>query len=126
TPHALIIDDNDLNIDVLSMMLANEGLSYTSVQLPRDVADVLPELEAIDIVFLDLEFPDGDGFEMLPELKANPQLKGVPIVAYTVHISEIDAARRAGFHSFIGKPLDARRFPNQLKRILNKQPVWEV
>jgi len=38
----------------------------------------------------------------------------------------IDVARRAGFDSFIGKPLDLRGFPDQIRRILNGQPVWEV
>jgi CheY-like chemotaxis protein len=124
--HALVIDDNELNIDVLTMLLANEGLSFTAIQFPRELPAVLESLETIDIVFLDLEFPAGDGFQILSELRTNPDLENVPIVAYTVHTSEIDTARRAGFNSFIGKPLDAKRFPHQLKRILNRQPVWEV
>jgi hypothetical protein len=34
--------------------------------------------------------------------------------------------REAGFHSFLGKPLNVGRFPNLLRRILSGQPVWEV
>ena len=43
---------------------------------------------------------------------------------YTVHVSEIGVARDLGFHSFLGKPLDVDKFPEQLKRILNDEPVW--
>jgi len=49
----------------------------------------------------------------------------VPIIAYTVHVSEIDVVRQHGFDGFLGKPLDSARFPQQLARILNREPVWE-
>ena len=50
----------------------------------------------------------------------------VPIVAYTVHMSELDAVYEFGFDGFICKPLDDERFPNQLGRILNGEGVWET
>ncbi len=126
SPHALIIDDNRMNIDVLVMLLSNEGVSHTAIESPRYFAETLDQLDHVDVVFLDLEFPNGAGFNLLEDLKTNPRLSGVPIVAYTVHTSEIDEARRVGFHSFLGKPLDARRFPDQLQRILNDESVWEI
>jgi two-component system cell cycle response regulator DivK len=78
------------------------------------------------VVFLDIEFPNDDGFHILPELQADPRLQQVPIVAYSVHTNELPAAREVGFHSFLGKPLDVSAFPGQLRRILNGQSVWEV
>jgi two-component system, cell cycle response regulator DivK len=125
-PHILIVDDNRFNIDVLTMLLSQEGISYSSLESPRSISEALEQIEPVDAVFLDLEFPNGDGLKLLSELKADPRLSGVPIVAYTVHTGKINEAQRAGFVSFIGKPLDIRRFPNQLKRILNNQAVWEV
>lgn len=126
TKHALIIDDNPINIDVLSMMLAQEGLTYTAVQTPLMLDIVINALERIDVIFLDLELPYLNGMQVLADLRGNPRLAGVPIVAYTVHISEIDAARRAGFHSFLGKPLSVKRFPDQLESILHGNPVWDI
>ena len=126
TPQALIIDDNRLNIDVLTMLLSKEGVSYSSVESPRNLEQTLDRMESIDVVFLDLEFPSSSGFKLLEQLKANPRLQNVPIVAYTVHIGKIGEARRAGFHSFVGKPLNVQRFPNQLKRILSGVSVWEA
>ncbi|PJF29257.1 MAG: response regulator, partial [Phototrophicales bacterium] len=76
--------------------------------------------------FLDLEFPNHTGFEIFAKLKALPKLADIPIVAYTVHNSEIDTARKAGFHSFLGKPLTLSKFPDQLQRILTGIPVWEA
>jgi two-component system, cell cycle response regulator DivK len=124
--HALIIDDNRLNIDVIAMILSQEGVDSTAVEYPTRLSGVLEQLEKIDVVFLDLEFPNENGFRLLEQLKADPRIGNAPIVAYTVHTSSIDDARRAGFHSFIGKPISSQRFPGQLKRILSGIPVWEA
>ena len=124
--HALIIDDNRNNIDVLIMLLEQEDVSYTAVQLVRQIEKTLDQVGDIDVVFLDLEFPTGDGFKVLPVLKAMPRFENVPIVAYTVHISEINLVRQAGFDGFLGKPLDVHRFPEQLRRILEGAAVWDI
>lgn len=123
---ALIIDDNQLNIDVLVMLLNKEGFSYVSTLSPREVPATIDRSDQVDVVFLDLEFPNGDGFDLLGTLRQHPRLAGVPIVAYSVHVSEIDRARKAGFDGFLGKPLNATRFPEQLQRILSGQAVWEA
>ena len=125
-PHALIIDDSKTNIEVLTMMLSQQGVEFTAVQFVQHLEAVLETVEKLDVVFLDLELPNYDGFEILANLKQKPQFVNVPIVAYTVHNSEIDTARKAGFHSFLGKPLSLTKFPNQLERILAGIPVWEV
>lgn len=124
--HALIIDDNRMNIDVMKMLLTNQGVAFTAVESPRLGLEALAKTGAVDVVFLDLEFPNDDGMDYLDTFKNDPRLAGVPIVAYTVHTSEIDVARKAGFHGFLGKPLSAQRFPEQLQRILAGQSVWEV
>ncbi|MEP6986122.1 MAG: response regulator [Chloroflexota bacterium] len=123
---ALIVDDNPNNIEILVMLLAKEGVNYTAVQSVRHIDQTLIDIERLDVIFLDLEFPNGNGFELLKHLKSNPRFADIPIVAYSVHTSEIDRVRRAGFHSFIGKPLNSQLFPNQLNRILNGESVWEV
>ena len=123
---ALIIDDNSMNIDVLIILLDREGISYTAIESPRYLNDALNAVEHFDVVFLDLEFPNGNGFKLLDELRLDSRLDETPIVAYTVHTSEIDVARRAGFDSFLGKPLDTKKFPAQVQRILRGEQVWET
>jgi two-component system, cell cycle response regulator DivK len=122
--HALIIDDKLTNIDVLAMLLEREGVDFTAVTISRHVLATIEEIERIDVVFLDLEMPNGDYRQVLSQLKANPRLAGVPIIAYTVHTSEIDAARRVGFDGFLGKPLQVADFPKHLRRIMNGESVW--
>jgi len=123
---ALIIDDNQLNLETLAALLKKEGMDTIDVLNPQDIFPALDEVDQVDIIFLDIEFPNHNGFTLLPELQEDPRLHGVPIVAYSVHISEVQEARDAGFHSFIGKPLSVSAFPDQLRRILHGEAVWEV
>jgi two-component system cell cycle response regulator DivK len=121
--HALVIDDNIQNLRVMAQMLSKQGVNCTEVENPNTLPNVLPGLKQVDVVFLDLEMPGVDGYGVKEFLRSH--LGETPIIAYTVHISEINTVRELGFDGFLGKPLDNSRFPNQLKRILNGESVWE-
>lgn len=124
TPHALIIDDNTHNLSILAKMLSLEHVDYTRVSDSTKVPGLLPQMPQVDLVFLDLEMPGMDGYTILDLLLADTRFQDVPIVAYTVHVSEINVARARGFHSFLAKPLDADTFPGYLARILKGERVW--
>lgn len=123
---ALIIDDNSFSVDILASFLKQEGLDGLRVTHPRNLKQVMEQLEDIRVVFLDLEMPDLDGFQVLEQLKADARFTNVPIVAHSVHISEIKVTHEAGFDGFIGKPLDGDKFPRQLARVLSGKGVWET
>jgi CheY-like chemotaxis protein len=125
-PLALIIDDNQMNIDVLEMLLVREGVECSFVTTPRNLDEVLDQIPHIQVVFLDLEIPNYDGLALGQQLREDQRLQGVPIVAYTVHADRSDWAKDAGFHSWLSKPLNVQRFPEQLQMILNNEPVWDV
>jgi len=125
-PHALVIDDNSDNLSILVQMLSMEGVEATVVQNPSTVDAVLQDSPTPDVVFVDLEMPRVSGFDLLNAFRADDRFDGVPIIAYTVHVSEITVVRDKGFDGFIGKPLDADKFPEQLQRILNGDAVWST
>ena len=123
---ALVIDDDVLNIEVLVHLLKREGVDTLSLKCPDQLPEFVKSVADVEVIFLDLEFPDTNGFNIIKDLRNSPHLGNVPIVAYSVHISEIERARREGFDSFLGKPLRSTEFPHQLQRILNHEGVWEV
>jgi two-component system cell cycle response regulator DivK len=77
---------------------------------------------------MDIRLPYEDGYGALKKIRASDHLKSTPIVAVTAEASDeqITKARAAGFDGFLGKPLDPDRFPEQIRRILGGDPVWEL
>jgi two-component system cell cycle response regulator DivK len=86
------------------------------------------KMSQVDVIFLDLGLPDGDGYEVLAQLRKDPVLQHVPVVAVTARdaATEMALAQAAGFNGFLGKPLNRNRFPDQVRRILAGEGVWEV
>lgn len=123
--HALIIDDDAYNVYVMQRFLDKENISYTTITETATLEKTLEQLESIDIVLLDLEMPKRDGYEIIEVLRQRlpPDL---PIVACTVHTAEVNRTRKLGFSGFIAKPLDMDRFSEQVRRILNGEPIWET
>ena len=122
--HALIVDDNRDNGTILAQMLSLEGIQSTRIEDPTKLEKALISLPKTQVIFLDLEMPKLNGYDIFNQLRSIAAFQNVPIVAYTVHVSEINNARNFGFHSFLAKPLDQDHFPEQLARILNGEPVW--
>ncbi len=119
---ALIIDDNLQNLKVLSQLLTKQGITAIEVSHPAKLGEMLPTLSQVDVVFLDLEMPGLDGFKVKELLRAH---LNAPIIAYTVHVSEMNIVQGQGFDGFLAKPINSARFPDQLARILRGEPVWE-
>lgn len=124
--HALIIDDDLSNLNVLKQLLTIENVSYTAIHDSTQVEAALSLVPAVDVVLLDLEMPDIDGYQLFEIIHNHPQMQGVPVVACTVHTGEVQTARQIGFHSFISKPLNMDKFGQQLARVLSNEPVWET
>jgi two-component system, cell cycle response regulator DivK len=124
--HALIIDDNAGNSGVLAQLLTNEGVSYTAVLNPRQLPNVLERLNRVDVVFLDLEMPGMNGYTVLNQFKADARFANTPVIAYTVHTTEVNTARKHGFDGFLAKPIDADRFPELFARIMRHEAVWSL
>lgn len=123
--HAIVIDDDSFNLEVVGRLLGAQGATYTAIQDPTNIEASLDNIKKVDVVFLDLEMPKMDGYKAFDLLQSKLG-STVPIVACTVHTNEMETARELGFAGFVSKPLDAARFKDQLERIMNRQPVWDV
>jgi two-component system cell cycle response regulator DivK len=68
-------------------------------------------------VLLDIQLPDMDGLSVLGRLRAEPDTAGIPVVALTAFAMRQDRERllRAGFDGYLGKPIDVRAFPEQVR-----------
>jgi CheY-like chemotaxis protein len=123
--NAIVIDDDPMSLRVLSEALLLIGVSCTTVQDPNTLSSILELMNTIDVVFLDLEMPQQDGYSVLRMLKEELEMS-IPVIAYTVHTNEMSHARQVGFDGFLGKPLRFSRFSDQFWRILSGEGVWEA
>jgi two-component system, cell cycle response regulator DivK len=130
-PSFLYIEDHPASRRVMDLML-KEVMGYQQVIILEDSANVLEKLAAInhsfDIIFLDLNVEPLSGFEVLTQLREQADYANVKIIALTASItsSDLEEVRSAGFNGVIGKPISPTLFPEQVKRILEGEAVWEV
>ncbi|MFP4393692.1 MAG: response regulator [Anaerolineales bacterium] len=124
----LIVEDNLNNFILMTRLLAYLGVKRCEWKASGwKVLEFAETLGDIDLILMDIFLPAADGYESLASLRTHPRFENVPIVAVTADASveNLQRARAAGFDGFIGKPLDSDRFPEQVRRLLNGDEVWE-
>lgn len=124
----LIVEDNVSNFVLMARMLGHMGLQCEWKTSGHEVVEYADTLERVDLILMDIRLPYEDGYQALQKLRGHERLMNVPVVAVTAYASE-DQMRRAekeGFDGFVGKPLNPDRFPDQIRRMLNGVPVWEI
>ena len=127
--HVLVVEDNVPNFVLIARMLAFMGVQRcewkTSGWQVVQFADTLPR---VDLILMDIRLPYEDGYAALSKVRATRRLKDTIVAAVTAEASQeqMAKARAAGFDGFLGKPLDPDRFPDQIRRLLRGELVWEM
>lgn len=124
----LIVEDNVSNFVLMARMLGHMGLHCEWKTSGFEVVEYADTLPRVDLILMDIRLPYEDGYQALHKLRDNDGLSKIPVVAVTAYASEdqMRRAKEAGFDGFIGKPLDPDRFPQQIQRMLDGEPVWEI
>lgn len=124
TVHVLLVDDNPFDADLIGLALDEAG-TPNQLRVAHDGANALSFLRAlghaeVDLVLFELKLPVVDGFELLQEVKANPDLERVMMVALTS--SEVpedrDHAYSAGVDAYINKTPDSHELALRLADLL--------
>ena len=98
--HAVVIDDDKFNLEVMGRLLELQSVEHTAISDPTTIDATLDNLDAVDVVFLDLEMPKFDGYKAFDLLQSKLGTD-VPIIACTVHTNEMETVRDIGFTGFI-------------------------
>jgi two-component system, cell cycle response regulator len=112
----LVIEDNAENMELLVYLLhasGNEVLTAVDGALGLEIAG----REFPDLILCDIRMPVMDGFEVARRLKADPALRGIPVIAVTASVSGADreSAIAAGFDGFVAKPIEPEPFLEQIR-----------
>ena len=122
----LIVDDQETNVQLLEQFLNEAGYNnVNSTMRPEEVCS-LHRKNSFDLILLDLQMPDMDGFQVMSELKCNDTDSYLPVIVLTAQPNHKLRALEAGAKDFISKPFDLlevkTRIHNMLEvRLLHKK-----
>ena len=115
----LYVEDDYNNRILVRRILEAEGYDVLEAEDARQAMAVL-ETQTPDLIFMDINMPDIDGYTLTTRLKSMPGLGDVPIVAMTANVMKGDRERsfEAGCDGYIQKPIDVDKLPEQIGRFL--------
>lgn len=123
----LIIEDNRTNMELMSYLLTAFGhtplMAFDGESGVRQARELLP-----DLILCDVHLPRLDGYGVAGALKADPQLRAIPVLAVTALAMVGDRERliEAGFDGYIAKPIEPEQFVAELEPFLPAPPVVMV
>jgi len=120
-PTILYIEDNPENQLLVRRVLQAEG--FTVVEAIDGLTGLdLARQSSPDLILLDINLPEMDGYELAGRLRSLPGLDKVPIIALTANVMRGDRERTlaAGCDGYIQKPIDVDTIPGQIAAFLGK------
>jgi len=113
----LLVDDEPAILEIFSLLLQEAGYRVDTAE--HAVAAMFAAVRARpDLVLADIRMPIVDGKALVAELKSSRDMKDIPVVAITGYDGPgaEDAAYRAGYDGYLTKPIDVRKFPQQVAK----------
>ena len=119
----LLVEDNEVNRDLVRFVLEKGGFRVFTAENGREAIDQA-RLHRPDLILMDIQMPVMDGYEATVQLKADAQLRAIPVVALTAYAMphEREQAMAAGCAGHIEKPIDTRTFNAQVSAFIGSAP----
>jgi CheY-like chemotaxis protein len=115
----LVVEDNEANQMLARAVLEREGFQVDIAGSPEDAIAQLSS-RVPDLILMDVQLPGQDGLSLTRQLKADPAMAHIPIVALTAHAmtGDRELALDAGCAAYISKPIDTKTIGDQIRQIL--------
>jgi DNA-binding response OmpR family regulator len=125
-PCVLIVDDNLINIKLLAKSLTKENYRVLEAKNGNDGYN-LAVSEKPDLILLDIMMPVKDGYEVCEMLKANEEIKDIPVIFITAMTETTDKVRglSLGAVDYITKPFNSAEVLARVKKQLNLRRMHE-
>jgi CheY-like chemotaxis protein len=117
--HILTVEDTPHNLELMTYLLQASGHVVSQAITGQQGLD-LARAEHPDLIVLDVQLPDMDGYQILALLRADPAMSRVPVVAVTAYamVGDRDHALAAGFDGYLSKPIDPVTFARDVDAYL--------
>lgn len=116
----LIIDDDSKNIFALTAVLKARKYTCVSAQSAAAGFEILKNNQNIGVVLMDMMMPEMDGYEAIMEMKKDPHLQDIPVIAITAQAMTGDREKciAAGADGYVSKPVDINELNGLLENLL--------
>lgn len=115
----LYVEDNPDNRNLIRRVLSAEG--YVMIEAPRaELAFEKLESEVVDLILMDINMPDMDGYTLTSKIKAIEKFSKIPIIPVTANVMRGDREKslEAGCDGYIQKPIDIDTLAQQVERFM--------
>ncbi len=118
----LYVEDNVDNRILVRRILQAEGYSVLEAGSAAETFSLL-QAQRPDLILVDINMPEVDGYTLTSRLKSDPELAAVPVIAITANVMRGDRERTlaAGCDGYIQKPIDVDYLPRQIARFLQRR-----
>jgi two-component system cell cycle response regulator DivK len=116
---ALLVEDNENNRYLLTLLLRAAGLTVVTAENGRSALE-MARREQPEVILLDIQMPEMDGYEVAAHLKRDGELARIPVIGVSSFAmpGDREKAIRMGFAGYIEKPVDPEHFAETVLQIL--------
>jgi two-component system cell cycle response regulator DivK len=117
----LIVEDNELNMKLFHDLLEANGINTVQTRDGKLAVDMAREHKP-DLIIMDIQLPEISGLEITQMLKADDELKHIPVIAVTAFAMKGDEQkiREGGCEDYISKPISVSRFLEVVRKHLGQ------
>jgi len=121
-PRILLVEDNEMNLDMLSRRLQRKGYEVL-IATDGEAGVTMAAAERPDLILMDMSLPVLDGWEATRRLKGTSETAAIPVIALTSHAmaGDREKAMEAGCDDYDTKPVDFERLLLKIEALLKKQ-----
>ncbi len=115
----LVVEDHEENRRILRLLLTKAGFELIEAETGEDGVR-LAETERPDLILMDIQLPGLDGYEATRRIKANPELRAVPLIVVTSYALSGDDVKafEAGCDAYVTKPFVPRQLLAKIREYL--------
>jgi CheY-like chemotaxis protein len=115
----LIVEDNPMNMRLIEMVLKSDNYLLLKAR-DGEEALAIAAIDHPDLVLMDIRLPRLSGLEVAKRLRKNGKLSQIPIIALTAHAMKGDEEKaiEAGCNGYVSKPIDTRKLPKLVAKVL--------
>ncbi|MFN0161922.1 MAG: response regulator [Burkholderiales bacterium] len=122
----LIVDDQEVNVALLTRLLAEAGYTHVDSTLTSSAVCALHRANHYDLILLDLQMPEMDGFQVMEALKTSEADDYLPVLVITAQPGHKLRALKAGARDFVSKPFDLVEVGARIRNMLEVRLLYKA